>query len=375
MQVKQGLETEEIHREIHIKESVCENEENLISITESDQNTNLYNDNQVKGDEENTNNQIEIKNIHENFTSNQLTGISPIKEIFEKEDSKSNDIIQELSLPQKEEDNDEIDLNQSNLELKKEIFEYYDKYSCVRKEERLVNKKMNMLQEEVLNNLGEFNFKKNYSRLEKEKIELERMRLCESKEHDKAFINESGENLNTGNKLSQADTLRNNFGTFMSDAKIHKSKLEQTKEAAKENKLIGIKRENEISDQFNYSVKKQKTSFEEDWSTLMSNSVKKKPQIQLDKEKFLEECKKRREESLKNKNILAKSHVMKFDIPGTESEEINPEEKVLDLLPSLGHSKICVICEGPVEHNFKKLAVRCEHVAHMVLLYKFRNVG
>jgi hypothetical protein len=250
-------------------------------------------------------------------------------------------------------------------------YDYLLKYDyTINKEESYMKRKLNSLQSEVISSFGQngLELKKSYSRLEKEKIELEKKK----REEDQGKIITSKENIN----LINTTVANSNFpsSSFMTDAKVYKSRLEQEKEASKSKLFLGAKREKNLSealDNSSFSLKKHKDLFHEDWSTLMSNSVKKKSTLELEKEKFLEECKKKKEELLKNQNQLAKSHVYKFeDFSDTkESSKLNTsslKNNESNYLNSILESKICTACNGPIEHNYKQLSQKCQHFMHTV---------
>lgn len=260
-------------------------------------------------------------------------------------------------------------------------YDYLLKYDhTLNKEQSYMKRKLNSLQSEVISSFGQnsLELKKSYSRVEKEKIELK-------KNIDQEKIITSKENINLIN--TKLEEIIVPSSSFMTDAKVYKSKLEQEKEASSKSKLfLGAKREKDLSeatDNSSLSLKKHKDLFHEDWSTLMSNSVKKKSTLELEKEKFLEECKKKKEESLKNQNHLAKSNVYKFeDFSDTKdsSSKINTSTLKKDessYLNSILESKICSSCNGPIEHNYKQLSLKCQHFMHTVnsyLIQKFKNL-
>lgn len=249
-------------------------------------------------------------------------------------------------------------------------YDYLLKYDhTLNKEQSYMKRKLNSLQSEVISSFGQnsLELKKSYSRVEKEKIELKKI-------IDQEKINTSKENINLIN--TKLEEIIVSSSSFMTDAKVYKSKLEQEKEASSKSKLfLGAKREKDLSeatDNSSLSLKKHKDLFHEDWSTLMNNSVKKKSTLELEKEKFLEECKKKKEESLKNQNHLAKSNVYKFeDFSDTKdsSSKINTSTLNKDettYLNSILESKICSSCNGPIEHNYKQLSQKCQHFMHTV---------
>lgn len=249
-------------------------------------------------------------------------------------------------------------------------YDYLLKYDhTLNKEQSYMKRKLNSLQSEVISSFGQnsLELKKSYSRVEKEKIELKKI-------IDQEKISTSKENINLIN--TKLEEIIVSSSSFMTDAKVYKSKLEQEKEASSKSKLfLGAKREKDLSeatDNSSLSLKKHKDLFHEDWSTLMNNSVKKKSTLELEKEKFLEECKKKKEESLKNQNHLAKSNVYKFeDFSDTKdsSSKINTSTLNKDettYLNSILESKICSSCNGPIEHNYKQLSQKCQHFMHTV---------
>lgn len=249
-------------------------------------------------------------------------------------------------------------------------YDYLLKYDhTLNKEQSYMKRKLNSLQSEVISSFGQnsLELKKSYSRVEKEKIELKKI-------IDQEKIITSKENINLIN--TKLEEIIVSSSSFMTEAKVYKSKLEQEKEASSKSKLfLGAKREKDLSEateNSSLSLKKHKDLFHEDWSTLMNNSVKKKSTLELEKEKFLEECKKKKEESLKNQNHLAKSNVYKFeDFSDTKdsSSKINTSTLKKDessYLNSILESKICSSCNGPIEHNYKQLSQKCQHFMHTV---------
>lgn len=155
---------------------------------------------------------------------------------------------------------------------------------------------------------------------------------------------------------------------FMNDAKVHKLKIEQDKEKKiNDEKMIGHKRKSneEASEQ-------SKIHIGDDWTNLMANSLKKKSKIETEKEKFLEETKKRKEEQLKNNINLCKSQVFKFDGQMIEKklhEPIKTENQINNKNNSISLvEKSCQVCKEPVntKSNSKRISNRCDHYLHYV---------
>jgi hypothetical protein len=261
-----------------------------------------------------------------------------------------------------------------------------------------MKRKLSSIKNEVLNSFGgnasnQLELKKTYSKIELEKMEIERKK----KENKSTSTCINVTTLPSHNDQNQNKTnIIDVNSSFMADAKIHKSTLEREIENFnKEKKLIGMKRDNS-DDSYSFEIlsnKKPKTDFQSDWSTLMSNSVKKKPLLEREKEIFLEECKRKKEEQLKTKSSssLVNSQVMIFDdfsISTTSTSismpnQINKSEEINVTIennkPSISEqnaTKVCVSCEDNISNNYRSLSKKCKHYIHQVNYFLiYRNVG
>jgi hypothetical protein len=254
-------------------------------------------------------------------------------------------------------------------------YEFALKYDpSLNPEEPFMKRKLTQIRNEILNSFGSssLELKKSYSKLEQEKIELKNKIILQE--------NSKEDQLKNG-KTNQQNPMINNF---MSDAKIHKTKLEKEKEYALQvQKMIGNKRKSDGEFQnMRYLDNKTTQCENSDWSSLMANSIKKKSRLEIEKEKFLEEAKIRKEQQLKNITTLSKSQVFKFDENISDkkiSENIQSEDNKLQPITSNATERICQVCKILIEPkaNSKRISNKCEHFIHYVIIkFKiFRNVG
>jgi hypothetical protein len=261
----------------------------------------------------------------------------------------------------------EIIENSLNSIFDRSQYEYALKYDpSINPEEPYMKRKLSQIRNDVLNSFGSSNLelKKSYSKIELEKIELKKKLIQEQNAKEELVQKNyvvSNRNVSTSND-------------FMSDAKIHKSKLEHDKEySVMMQKMIGNKRNS--SDEFINSNKKSDEA--NDWTSLMATSIKKKSRIEIEKEKFLEETKKRKEEQLKNITNLSKSQVFKFDenIIGKKDTEISKNyennKNILNIETDSGAVRICQVCKSVIENksNIKRISTKCEHYLHYVFIF------
>jgi hypothetical protein len=192
-----------------------------------------------------------------------------------------------------------------------------------------MKRKISAIQKEVIDSFGgsSLNLQKRFSRVEREKMI---MKQNQNNNQNTPVTKDKDENdINFINCKSNLNAFTSN--SFMNDVKIHKSRIEKDKEEAKSkqlmmannnNILLGHKRKepfNSDINSFSYesNIKKRRNAFNdfsEDWATVMSTSLKKKSQVQQEKEKYLDEVQKNKEVRLKSKNENLKNQVMKFDI-------------------------------------------------------------
>lgn len=156
-----------------------------------------------------------------------------------------------------------------------------------------MERKILLLQQQTRKDFGSLSqMKKTYSRVEREK-----MKLKEEKEN---------KNLNNNEKL--LETFPNIF--VASNQLLNKKRLleEKNKDDSKKEEIHSgytpIKRKKIVYDQTSY----------EDFGTFMKNAKKNKPLIQLQKEKFIQEQNKKKEEQLISQNNTAKEQVFKFEV-------------------------------------------------------------
>lgn len=246
-------------------------------------------------------------------------------------------------------------------------FEYALKYDpSINPDEPFMKRKLSQIRNDILNSFGSssLELKKSYSKIEQEKIELKNKQNNE--------INSKEERQNKHNTCN----LNNPPHDFMSDVKVHKSKLEKERDYALQvQDMIGKKRKShgEVDDIDKIDTKLSQSQNLDDWNTLMANSIKKKSKLEIEKEKFLEETKKRKEQQLKNFTILSKSQVFKFDESITDkktTEKIQIEENKLqqpELTPTV---RICQVCKISIEQNAncKRISNKCDHFLHYVNL-------
>jgi hypothetical protein len=228
----------------------------------------------------------------------------------------------------------------SNIQLPEEIVsdlvnniidDTIDKYTFFERyqpnQNDYMKRKIETLQNEVIKSFGVENF--NYMDLKKgySKVEL-------SKKSTKTDII-------TKNKENKENTSSN----FLSDAKVHKSRIELEKEIAKNKSTTD-------------NLLKNKTERSEPSDGFMCNAIKKKSTIEIEKEKFIEQNKKFQEEQLKKKNSCIKSQVFKFD--GMENER-ERQEKVESV-----NEATCEICSTTIGKTFAKVFPKCKHSYHNV---------
>ena len=104
----------------------------------------------------------------------------------------------------------------------------------------------------------------------------------------------------------------------------------------------------------------------------MANALKKKPLVQIEKEKYIEETNRKREEQLKNKmNSIGK----KFDeiiVPVVETTQFNEEEnqakteKKENLDTNIILDVKCSMCglDQLNKESLKRLSNKCQHFMH-----------
>lgn len=224
-------------------------------------------------------------------------------------------------------------------------------------EEPYMKRKLSQIRNDVLNTFGSTSLEltKRYSKLELEKIKIK------NKLSSEEITKEDVRNMKNS-KIIHNQTIQSDF---MSDAKIHKSKIEQDKE--KIQTMIGQKRKNNEE-----ATIPCQSGDAENWTSLMANSLKKKSKIEIEKEKFLEETKKRKEEQLKNSTNLMKSQVFKFEGQITEKKltGISKNDSKIRSINETGSlvDKICQVCKESIniKSNCKKISARCEHYLHYV---------
>jgi hypothetical protein len=255
--------------------------------------------------------------------------------------------------------------SESLFEISK--FEFALKYDpSINPEEPYMKRKLSQIRNEILNSFGSssLELKRTYSKIEQEKIELKNKLDSEVKSKD-----EQEKKHNTCN-------LNNSTYDFMSDAKRHKSKLEKERDYALQvQNMIGKKRKSngEVEDINNIDTKLSQCQNLDDWNTLMGNSIKKKSKLEIEKEIFLEETKKRKEQQLKNITTLSKSQVFKFDesiMDKKTTEKIQIEESKLQQPVSTPKERFCQVCKISIEQNAncKRISNKCEHYLHYVNL-------
>lgn len=252
-------------------------------------------------------------------------------------------------------------------------FDFLKKYES--EPVNFMKKKLLSIQDEVFKAFGSENLeiKKKYSKLELEKIEAEK------KKSFKSCLKENSENL----------IPKHTANSFMSDVKLHKSKLELEREM-----IMQQKQKLEL-----LKNKRQGNSLNEceDFSTMMDNSIRKKPTIQLEKEKFIEESKRKKEEMLKNRASLIplKEQIIKFDeVPLNDNKEnslnssnsnqnigntVNTVSISIPINPNSAISNsTCDICDLKIgkfslnNTNYYKQFPKCKHVVHQKCLFSLK---
>jgi hypothetical protein len=213
-------------------------------------------------------------------------------------------------------------------------------------------------------NLNYLNLKKGYSKVEQEKQSLE-ARKKESVNNDDSIFNKE-------NKFNQSVSTT----SFLSDAKVHKSRIEIEKEllnSMKKDSLLNKKRE------------RDNVSHDNPQEGFMNNAVRKVSGIQLEKERYIKEAQKLKEDQLKSKVGLFKSQVLKFDMTGEKEvviEEENNNIKVSSVVAAVNNSStiknensICEMCLVPLGKSNYKGFPKCSHFIHQVNKFLCRNAG
>lgn len=158
-----------------------------------------------------------------------------------------------------------------------------------------MERKILLLQQQTKNEFGSLSqLKKTYSRVEREK-----MKLKEEKEKENKDSNNTEKTLESFPNIVVATSQLLSKKRPLDEKHKDDSQKEVTHSG-----YTPIKRKKIVYDQTSY----------EDFGTFMKNAKKNKPLIQLQKEKFIQEQNKKKEEQLISRNNTAKEQVFKFEV-------------------------------------------------------------